>query len=82
MTTLSSGNLSIKDSNGDIWITPSESFILLRDIPQVSFELFYTEPDKVAAMASLHTPVVMVENDCVLVVGTPKSILKEAFSLP
>lgn len=49
--------------------TIPESFILLRDIPVVPFKTFYTAPEKVADLVSLHTPVVIVENDCVLVVG-------------
>jgi L-fuculose-phosphate aldolase len=50
--------------------TIPESFILLRDIPVVPFKTFYTAPEKVADLVSLHTPVVIVENDCVLVIGT------------
>jgi L-fuculose-phosphate aldolase len=50
--------------------TIPESFILLRDIQHVSFKLFYTEPQKIAAMVSLQSPVLTVQNDCVLVVGT------------
>ncbi|MCB8924105.1 MAG: class II aldolase/adducin family protein [Ardenticatenaceae bacterium] len=59
-------------------ITPSkfdsrtipESFILLRDIPLIPFKTLYTQAETVAEMISLHTPVAMVENDCVLAVGT------------
>jgi L-fuculose-phosphate aldolase len=49
--------------------TIPESFILLRDIPLIPFKTLYTEPQTVAAAVSLSTPVLMVENDCVLTVG-------------
>ena len=50
--------------------TIPESFILLRDIPLVAFKTLYTQADAVAKMVSLRTPVLLVENDCVLTVGT------------
>jgi L-fuculose-phosphate aldolase len=50
--------------------TIPESFILLRDIPLIPFKTLYTQAETVAGMVSLSTPVVMVENDCVLTVGT------------
>ncbi len=50
--------------------TIPESFILLRDIPLIPFKTLYTQPETVAETISLHTPVVLVENDCLLVVGT------------
>ncbi|MEJ2750689.1 MAG: class II aldolase/adducin family protein, partial [Anaerolineae bacterium] len=50
--------------------TIPESFILLRDIPLIPFKMLYTQAEAVAEMVSLSTPVVMVENDCVLTVGT------------
>jgi L-fuculose-phosphate aldolase len=50
--------------------TIPESFILLRDIPLIPFKTLYTQPETVAETVSLHTPVALVENDCVLVVGT------------
>jgi len=50
--------------------TIPESFILLRDIPLVAFKTLYTQADAVAEMVSLRTPVLLVENDCVLTVGT------------
>jgi L-fuculose-phosphate aldolase len=50
--------------------TIPESFILLRDIPLIPFKMLYTQAESVADMVSLSTPVVMVENDCVLTVGT------------
>ncbi len=50
--------------------TIPESFILLRDVPLIPFTMLYTEAEKVAEMVSLSAPVVMVQNDCVLVAGT------------
>ncbi|MEZ4642649.1 MAG: class II aldolase/adducin family protein [Chloroflexota bacterium] len=50
--------------------TIPESFILLRDIPLVPFKTLYTQSEKIAEMVSLSTPVLLVENDCVLTVGT------------
>jgi L-fuculose-phosphate aldolase len=50
--------------------TIPESFILLRDIPLIPFKTLYTQPETVAEMVSLSTPVSMVQNDCVLTVGT------------
>lgn len=50
--------------------TIPESFILLRDIPTIPFKVLYTEAEKVADTVSLSTPVLIAQNDCVLVVGT------------
>ncbi|MCB8944446.1 MAG: class II aldolase/adducin family protein [Ardenticatenaceae bacterium] len=50
--------------------TIPESFILLHDVPLVPFKTLYTQADTVAEMVSLHTPVLLVQNDCVLTVGT------------
>ena len=50
--------------------TIPESFILLRDIPIVPFKMLYTEPEKVAETVSPSTPVLLVQNDCVLVTGS------------
>jgi L-fuculose-phosphate aldolase len=50
--------------------TIPESFILLRDIPIIPFKMLYTEPEKVAAAVSPSSPVLLVQNDCVLVTGS------------
>ncbi len=50
--------------------TIPESFILLRDIPLIPFKTLYTEAEKVADMVSISTPVLIVQNDCVLAAGT------------
>lgn len=49
--------------------TIPESFILLRHIPLVPFQTLYTRPQSVSEMVSLRTPVLLVQNDCVLTVG-------------
>jgi L-fuculose-phosphate aldolase len=50
--------------------TIPESFILLRDVPVIPFKILYTEPDTVAGLVSLSKPVLLVQNDCVLTLGT------------
>jgi L-fuculose-phosphate aldolase len=50
--------------------TIPESFILLRDIPLVPFKILYTQAEAVAEMVSLSKPVLLIQNDCVLTVGT------------
>ncbi|MCA9899784.1 MAG: class II aldolase/adducin family protein [Anaerolineales bacterium] len=50
--------------------TIPESFILLRDVPVIPFKTLYTQAETAAEMVSLRTPVLLVENDCVLTVGT------------
>jgi len=46
-----------------------ESYLVLLDVPKVPFEVIYNQPHRLAEIVSLKTPVVIVENDCVLVVG-------------
>ncbi|MEZ4589884.1 MAG: class II aldolase/adducin family protein [Chloroflexota bacterium] len=50
--------------------TIPESFILLRDIPLIPLKMMYTQAERVAEMVSLRAPVALVENDCVLAVGS------------
>ncbi len=50
--------------------TIPESFILLRDIPIIPFKMLYTAPEKVAEVVSPSSPVILVQNDCVLVAGS------------
>jgi L-fuculose-phosphate aldolase len=50
--------------------TIPESFIMLRDVPLIPFRMLYTEAHKVAQMVSSSRPVLIVENDCVLVTGS------------
>jgi L-fuculose-phosphate aldolase len=60
---------AITDAKFDSRTIP-ESFILLRDIPLIPFRMLYTQVEQVAEMVSLRSPVLLVENDCVLAVGT------------
>lgn len=50
--------------------TIPESYVLLRDVPVVPFRTLYTEPQTMAETVSLDRPVMMVQNDCVLTVGS------------
>jgi L-fuculose-phosphate aldolase len=50
--------------------TIPESYIMLRDIPVLPFRTLYTQVEKVAEIVSLRTPVLLIQNDCVLTVGT------------
>lgn len=50
--------------------TIPESYILLRDVPKIPFKMLYTDAQKVAEMVTLSSPVLLAENDCILVAGT------------
>ncbi|MBN1246255.1 MAG: class II aldolase/adducin family protein [Anaerolineae bacterium] len=50
--------------------TIPESYILLRDIPTIPFKTLYTDSQKVAEMISLSHPVLLAQNDCILVAGS------------
>lgn len=49
--------------------TIPESYILMRDIPKVEFGSIYLRPKEVAKIFTPSTPIVMVQNDCVIVAG-------------
>jgi L-fuculose-phosphate aldolase len=49
--------------------TIPESYIMLRDIPLLPFGTNFMEPDKIVDTLSAKTPIVMIENDCVIVSG-------------
>jgi len=49
--------------------TIPESYILLRDIPLIPYGAQYRDPGRIAAALSGETPVMFVQNDCVLSVG-------------
>jgi L-fuculose-phosphate aldolase len=49
--------------------TIPESYLLLRDIPRFSYEEFIQNPEKVIAGLSKKTPVIMIDNECVIVTG-------------
>ena len=50
--------------------TIPESYVLLRDVKKAPFGASYRQPNKMAAMFSPRTPVVICENDCVMVTGS------------
>ena len=60
---------AIAESRFDSRTIP-ESYILLRDVPTIPFKTLYTDAPKVAQMVSLSSPVLLAENDCILVAGT------------
>ena len=50
--------------------TIPESYILLRDIPKIPFGSSFLQPAMVADLFVPRTPIVLVENDCVIVTGS------------
>jgi L-fuculose-phosphate aldolase len=50
--------------------TIPESYILLRDMPTVPFGAQYHEPERIAEALSPRTPVLLIQNDCVLTTGS------------
>ncbi len=56
--------------------TIPESYVLLRDMPVAPYGTQYVQPERIAAMISKDTPVILLQNDAVLTTGS--SIL-EAF---
>lgn len=49
--------------------TIPESYILMRDIPKVEFGSIYLRPREIAEIFTPSVPIVMVQNDCVIVTG-------------
>ena len=49
--------------------TIPESYVMLRHVAKVPFDLFYRAPEQVAARLSPRTPVLIAQNDCVLTTG-------------
>ena len=49
--------------------TIPESYILLRDIPRIPFGSSFMQPAMVADLFVPQTPIVLVENDCVIATG-------------
>ncbi len=66
---------SITDDNFDTRSIP-ESYILLRDIPKIPFGDQFTQEGKISKMLNKSTPVILLEHDAILTVG---SSLLEAF---
>src|SRR5690606_8572954 len=50
--------------------TIPESYIMLRDVPLISYGTPYSSPETVAELISDRHPVALVQNDCVLTLGT------------
>lgn len=59
---------AVSDAPFDSRIIP-ESYIMLRDIPKIPFGSSFMQPALTAKEISEKTPVVIVENDCVIVAG-------------
>lgn len=49
--------------------TIPESYIMLRDIPKLPFGSSFMQPMMVADVFSRTTPIVLIENDCIIVTG-------------
>ena len=67
------GAFAISDADFDSRTIP-ESYLMLLEVPKIPFEVFYSQPEKVAEMVSMKKPVAIAENDCVMVLG--ESLLK------
>ena len=59
---------AITDAEFDSRTIP-ESYIMLRDIPKISFDEAYSKPETVANTIDSSTPVVMVSNSCIITTG-------------
>lgn len=49
--------------------TIPESYIMLRDVPNIDHDTLYDHPDEVAQTISSSSPVILIENDCVMTSG-------------
>lgn len=59
---------AISGSNFDSRTIP-ETYILLRDVPLIPYGAQYTAPEEIAGRVSLQSPVLLIQNDCVLAAG-------------
>ena len=50
--------------------TIPESYIMLRNVPRVPFNTLYSKPAEISKVVSKRSPVLLIENDCVLTVGS------------
>jgi len=50
--------------------TIPESYIMLRDVPNIDHDTLYDHPVKIAEVVSPATPVLLIENDCVMTTGS------------
>lgn len=60
---------AVTDNQFDSRLIP-EAYILLRDVFKMPFGFSFTNPAEAASHISNHSPVVICENDCVIVAGT------------
>jgi L-fuculose-phosphate aldolase len=49
--------------------TIPESYVMLRDVPLISYEAFYESYAAITRAVSARTPVALVQNECVIAVG-------------
>ena len=50
--------------------TIPESYIMLRNIPKIPFGATFLQQQMTADMFSVKTPIIMAENDCIIVTGS------------
>jgi len=50
--------------------TIPESYVVLRDIQLINYGKQYKEPANIAGMISMKNPVLLIQNDCILVIGS------------
>lgn len=67
--TVNATAFSVTDAKLDARTIP-ESYIFLREIPRVPYGVQFTDPDRFAGLVSAKRPVLMLENDGVLVCGS------------
>ncbi len=60
---------AIADNKLDTRTIP-ESHVILRDIQIIPYGKQYKEPEKIAEIISTKNPVLLIQNDCILVVGS------------
>ncbi len=60
---------AVTDSDFDSRTIP-ESYIMLRDVKKIPFGASFMQPDMVADMFDNMTPILIAENDCVIVTGS------------
>ncbi len=50
--------------------TIPESYIMLRDVPEIDYDILLNHPEKIAHAVSTSSPVLIIDNDCVLTSGS------------
>src|SRR5690606_7519187 len=85
MTTLSGGNLSIKDDNGDVWITPSgidKGKLTPRDIMRVRADGAIEGPHKPSSELPFHRAIYRLRPDLIPIVQAPPAALSSVSRAP